>query len=87
MTVRVDASRAERALEILRHNGAMDIDERAIRWRDDGWTGWDASSQAHTVEEAEKERRLYGTHADPLTGLPLTSYPQGDDRRDSTNRQ
>ena len=87
VALRADDSRAERAAEILRDNGAVDLDERVIRWRDAGWRGWDGSAKPFTPEEAERERRLYGTHSDPLTGLPLTSDPDGDNRRDSTIRR
>jgi hypothetical protein len=87
VTVRVDDVRADRAAEILRANGGIDIEERASRWRDNGWTGWDGSARPYTAEEAENERRLYGMHADPLTGMPLTQDPEGDNRRASTIRR
>ena len=87
VTVKVDESRAERAAEIMRANGAIDLDERVSRWRESGWEGWDPSAPPYTAEEAERERRLYGTHADPLSGLPLTSEPERDNRRSSTIRR
>ena len=87
VTLRADESRADRAAEILRKHGAIDLDERVLRWRDSGWRGWDSSVKPFTPEEAERERRLYGTHSDPLTGLPLTSDPEGDNRRNSTIRR
>ena len=87
VTVKVDESRADRAAEILRANGAIDLDERVSRWREAGWEGWDPTAPPYTAEEAERERRLYGTHADPLSGLPLTSDPARDNRRSSTIRR
>jgi hypothetical protein len=87
VTLRADESRAKRAAEILRKRGAIDLDERVMRWRDSGWRGWNSSAKPFTPEEAERERRLYGTHSDPLTGLPLTSDPDGDNRRSSTIRR
>jgi uncharacterized membrane protein len=87
ITVRADDTRADRAAEIMLMNGGIDIDERAARWRDAGWTGFDGSARPYSVEEAERERRLYGMHADPLSGLPLTLDPEGDTRRDSTIRR
>jgi hypothetical protein len=86
VTVRADDSRAGRAAEIMRENGAIDIEQRVSRWRESGWTGWDPSAAPYTREEAERERRLYGTHADPLSGLPSTADPEGDNLRDSTIR-
>ena len=76
VTVKVDESRADRAMEIMRQNGAIDLDERVLRWREAGWDGWNPSAPPYTAEEAERERRLYGAHADPLSGLPLTSDPE-----------
>ena len=85
--VKVDESRADRAAEIMRANGAIDLDERVSRWREAGWEGCDPSAPPFTAEEAERERRLYGTHADPLSGLPLSSSAARDSRRSSTIRR
>jgi hypothetical protein len=87
VTVRAGEPRAERATEIMRESGAIDIDQRISRWRESGWTGWDPSAAPYTREEAERERRLYGTHADPLSGLPSTADPERENRRDSTIRR
>ena len=87
VALRADNSRAERAAKILRDHGAIDLDERVMRWRDAGWHGWDSSAKPFTPEEAERERRLYGTHSHPLTGRPLTSDPDGDNQRSSTIRR
>jgi uncharacterized membrane protein len=87
VTVKVDESRADRAAEIMRANGAIDLDERVSRWREAGWEGWNPSAPPYTAEEAERERRLHGAHADPLSGLPLTSDPLRDNRRSSTIRR
>jgi hypothetical protein len=87
VALRADESRAERAADVLREHGAIDLDQRVMRWRDAGWRGWDGTAKPYTAEEAERERRLYGTHSDPLTGLPLTSDPEGDNRRESTIRR
>jgi len=71
--------------EVLRN--AIDLDERVSRWREAGWEGWNPSAPPYTADEAERERRLYGTHSDPLSGLPLTSEPERDNRRSSTIRR
>jgi len=86
VTLCADESRAERAAQIMRENGAIDLDQRVSRWREEGWTSWDPAAPPYSPEEAERERRVYGTHADPLTGLPSTSEPDRESRRDSTIR-
>jgi uncharacterized membrane protein len=87
VTVKADDARANRAAEIMRENGAVDIEERVSRWRESGWDGWNASAPPYTRSEAERERQLYGAHADPLSGLPTTSDAERDNRRDSTIRR
>ena len=87
VTVKVDESRADLASGILKANGAIDLHERVSRWREAGWDGWNPTALPYTAEEAERERRLYGTHTDPLNGLPLTSDPERDLRQDSTIRR
>ncbi len=41
----------------------------------------------NTPDEAERERRLYGRHADPLSGLPTTDNPECDLAREATIRR
>lgn len=40
-----------------------------------------------TKEEGDRERRLFGLHPDPLTGLPLTTDPEADNVRSATIRR
>lgn len=87
VTLKADETRADRAAEIMRANGAINLDERVSHWRESGWDGWNPSAPPYTQAEAERERQMYGTHADPLSGLPLTSDPERDSRRDSTIRR
>ena len=84
VTVRADDSRAERAAEIMQGHGAIDIEHRAMRWRDEGWSGWDASARPFTAEEVERERRLHGPPSDLSPGLPPSADLDFDGRRDST---
>jgi len=86
VTVKADETRSNRVSEIMRANGAIDLETRVLRWREAGWEGWNEAALPYTREEAERERRVYGTHADPLTGLPSTNDPELDNRRDSTIR-
>jgi hypothetical protein len=63
------------------------IDHRVSRWRDSGWTAGRASALPNSPEEAERERRQFGTHADALTGLPLTADPELDNVLETTIRR
>ncbi|HSC99964.1 MAG TPA: hypothetical protein VLI21_13750 [Casimicrobiaceae bacterium] len=68
VTVRADDTRAERAAEIMREHGAVDIERRAEQWRQRGWAGWNDQVQPYTPEDIDRDRDLYGT-TDRTTGI------------------
>ena len=82
VTVRADDARAERAAEIMRNHGAVDIERRAERWRERGWTGFDEKAQPYTAADLAREEDLYGERdretglaSGASTGGPITSGP------------
>jgi len=87
VTVRADVPFAADPGEVAVDVGGAAIDQRISHWRDSGWAGWNASAAPSTPNEAERERRLYGMHADPLTGLPLTADPERENALDTTIRR
>jgi hypothetical protein len=68
VTVRAEDSRAERAAEVMRAHGAIDIERRAGQWRDRGWTGFDEKAQPYAPEDVDRDRDLYGETA-RITGI------------------
>ena len=68
VTVRADDARAERAAEIMRSHGAIDIERRAEKWRERGWTGFDEKAQPYTPADLDRDRDLYG-ELDRETGI------------------
>jgi len=68
VTVRADDSRAERAAEVMREHGAIDIERRAEKWRERGWTGFDEKAAPYTATDLDRDRDLYGD-ADRTTGI------------------
>lgn len=68
VTVRADDSRADRAAEIMREHGAIDIERRAEQWRETGWKGWREDAQPYTPADLDRDRDLYGT-TDRTTGI------------------
>jgi hypothetical protein len=84
VTVRADDRRADRAAEIMRAHGAIDIERRAERWRERGWTGFDANAREYTPADLAHEEDLYGERSRETglasgasTGGPVTSGPGG----------
>jgi hypothetical protein len=84
VTVRADDARADRAADIMRSHGAIDIERRAEQWRERGWTGFDEKAQPYTAEDLDRDRDLYGER-DRVTGMasgastggPTTRGPEG----------
>jgi len=68
VTVRADDTRADRAADIMRNHGAVDIEQRAEQWRERGWTGWNDKADPYTTADLDRDRDLYGD-ADRSTGL------------------
>ena len=68
VTVRADDTRADRAADIMRDHGAVDIEQRAEQWRERGWTGWNDKADPYTTADLDRDRDLYGD-ADRSTGL------------------
>jgi len=84
VTVRADDARAERAADIMRSHGAVDIERRAEQWRETGWTGFDENAQPYTRADLAREEDLYGERdretgiaSGASTGGPTTAGPQG----------
>ncbi|HET8875461.1 MAG TPA: hypothetical protein VFO53_03950 [Casimicrobiaceae bacterium] len=90
VTVRADDARADRAAEIMRSHGAIDIERRAEQWRERGWTGFDEKAQPYTPADLDRDRDLYGRRdretgiasgasiGGVLTGGPAGSIPDRD---------
>lgn len=69
VTVRVDESRADEAERILREHGAFDIEDRAVQWRSEGWTGYNPKAEPYSFEEIERDRTRYSASGNrPLPG-------------------
>jgi hypothetical protein len=59
VTVRADESRAEEAADIMRDRGAVDIQRRVERWREQGWERFDAGAQPYTADDIRRDRGMY----------------------------
>ena len=44
LNVKVEEGQIDRAMDVLEHNGAMDLDAQEAEWRKSGWTGYDATA-------------------------------------------
>ncbi len=54
--VNADETQVNRVTQIMRQHGAMDIEKRAERWRERGWSRFDDTAQPLTREELLRER-------------------------------
>lgn len=52
---------AELAADVMRREDVVDIEARASRWRESGWTGYDRNAAPYTADQTAAERDLYRT--------------------------
>jgi hypothetical protein len=64
VTVSGDEREADRAAEVMRRHGAVDIDERVEHWRSSGWSRFDEKADPLTEEEIARERERTYTYSD-----------------------
>jgi uncharacterized membrane protein len=50
---------ASHVASVMHEHHAVDVNERAARWREDGWKGFDASAPVLSADEVQRERVLY----------------------------
>jgi hypothetical protein len=63
VAVRVDDDARDRALMILRRYRPVDIAQRAARWREAGWAGFDETAAPYTSDDVRRERERYRREA------------------------
>lgn len=56
IAVATDDASADRAADVMRRHGAVDIDKRAEHWRKAGWKGFDEKAGPYTQQQMAKER-------------------------------
>jgi hypothetical protein len=67
VTVRVDESRTDEAERILGEHSAYDIEDRAVQWRSEGWTGYNPKAEPYSFEEIERERTRWSASGTATT--------------------
>jgi uncharacterized protein (TIGR02271 family) len=84
VSVETDDYMADRAVEIMTHHGAVDIDERAERWRQTGWTRFDPEGKAYRETEQSTRaeyRAAQHTAAEPARERDLAASSRQQGRR------
>lgn len=61
-----DEGDAERAERVMQDHGAIDVDQRAERWRSEGWTGYDEAAPRLAGADLERERQLNAEQRVPV---------------------
>jgi len=77
VVVRTTDDRAEYAADILRDNGAVDVDKRQGDYQTTGFSRFDDTAPAYTADEVVKERSRYST---PVTATIDRTLNTGTDR-------
>ena len=64
VVVETSDARADRGLGVMQRANLVDIDERAARWRQEGWDRSQAEAAPHTAAEGPQERERSGQQID-----------------------
>jgi hypothetical protein len=56
IAVKTDDDKADIAANVLHNHSAVDIDERAGAWREEGWSRFDETASAYSDEDIARER-------------------------------
>jgi uncharacterized protein (TIGR02271 family) len=60
VTAQADSEQqAHQAVEILNRFNPVDLDERSVHWRDQGWTGYEPAAPMFSADEIQTERSAY----------------------------
>ncbi len=75
----------DRASDIINQYNPVDIDERSNAWKQQGWTGYDASSPRFSQDEITKDRASYSSlrsseTSSDMTGASRTANLQNETR-------
>lgn len=70
-----DDDEADRAADIMNRFNAVDVDERASHWKQQGWSGYDANAPRYTDEEIRQERTAYQQARSAGTTIDQTRIP------------
>ena len=70
-----DDHEADRAADIMNQYNAVNIDERASQWKQQGWSGYDANAPRYTEEQIRQERSAYQQARSAGTTTEQTRIP------------
>lgn len=83
VTVSADEAQVSRVTQIMRQHGAVDVEKRAERWKETGWSRFDETAQPLTREELLRERQSYRPIIEEEP--PRGDYPGTSRRADTTS--
>jgi len=78
VTVRVDESMVDRAIDVLEDHDPVDVEQRVAQWRREGWTRFDPKAEPYTppvttrVENQPSRSQVRSTAAVPPAVVPET---------------
>jgi len=61
VTLNVEDTRVDEAIDILEAHNAVDVEHRASAWKQSGWTGYNPTAKPYTPAEITLEREQYRT--------------------------
>jgi len=61
VTINAEESMVDQAIDILEDHNAVDVEQRALSWKQSGWTGYSSTAKPYTADEITRERERYRT--------------------------
>jgi hypothetical protein len=77
VSVRADESEVDRIERILAGQRGVDALSRGRMYRETGWSGFDPAAQPYSVDEIDRERRLYGERRSFAGDDPASTPDEG----------
>lgn len=83
LTAHVPNNMSDQVMGVLNRHNAVDVEERASKWRESGWQAYDPSAEPYDLEEIDRERSRHGsglTTPVGVTGIAPGAHNSGRDR-------
>ncbi|MDO9016398.1 MAG: YsnF/AvaK domain-containing protein [Deltaproteobacteria bacterium] len=84
VTVNAPEDLAAQVASVMNDHHAVDVNERAAKWRESGWKGFDANAPVLSADEIQRERSLY---ANRDLGRGQVAFPVVEERLEVGKRE
>ncbi len=77
--------RVPEAVEVMNRYNPADVETRTVRWREQGWAGYEAEAEPYTYEAVETERSYWAERE--VSGAEVTPYTKTSPESEPVDRE